>query len=245
MSPVEFQLLGPLRLRVAGAEVDLGSAKQRCVLAALLWAEGRPVPMDDIIDRVWAEDPPSRARCSVYSYVARLRARLRVTCAKVRRTACGYELIAPGGSVDLAKYRTLVVDARLARTPISERARLLRDAHRLWQGTPLAGVPGDWAQRVRDGLTHQHIGVLAEWARVATDLGRHGEVIDTLTRALADYWLAEPLVEQLMRAQLAAGYRERSLSLYRAFRHRLAAELGVHPSACLRRLEAQAMALHL
>ncbi len=48
-----FRLLGPVELWVAGRPVELGPAKRRTVLAALLVDAGRWVPAETLIDRVW------------------------------------------------------------------------------------------------------------------------------------------------------------------------------------------------
>lgn len=68
-----FRLLGPVELWVAGRPVELGPAKRRTVLAALLVDAGRWVPAETLIDRVWGEDPPAQVRATLYAHVARIR----------------------------------------------------------------------------------------------------------------------------------------------------------------------------
>ncbi|GAA3793960.1 hypothetical protein GCM10022226_11560 [Sphaerisporangium flaviroseum] len=68
-----FQLLGPVEWTVDGRGVDLGSAKQRTVLAALLTDAGRLVPWSTLIDRVWDQAPTANARGVLYTYVNRIR----------------------------------------------------------------------------------------------------------------------------------------------------------------------------
>jgi DNA-binding SARP family transcriptional activator len=53
----EFRLLGSLELWTAGRQLDLGPAKQRTLLAALLTDMGRPVPAETLIGRVWGSTP--------------------------------------------------------------------------------------------------------------------------------------------------------------------------------------------
>ena len=73
MVAVEFRLLGDVEARADGQRLDIGPARQRCVLVALLIDVNRPVPTDQLIDRVWADELPHRARNSLAGYLSRLR----------------------------------------------------------------------------------------------------------------------------------------------------------------------------
>lgn len=64
-----FELLGPIRAWMGGREVDLGSARQRAVLARLLLATGQPHAISDIIEAVWGEELPGNPRNLVHKYV--------------------------------------------------------------------------------------------------------------------------------------------------------------------------------
>src|ERR1700722_7692917 len=70
---LRFSLLGPVRAWRGPAELDLGAPQQRSVLAALLLAEGRQVPIGALIDGLWAADPPRTAAGTIRTYVSRLR----------------------------------------------------------------------------------------------------------------------------------------------------------------------------
>lgn len=52
-SGLKFELLGPAGGWRDGTELDLGSPQQRTVLAMLLLARGRQVPLDSLIDGLW------------------------------------------------------------------------------------------------------------------------------------------------------------------------------------------------
>lgn len=58
---------------VDGEPADLGHARQRAVLAALLVEPNRPVSTGVLTDRVWGDRVPSSAQGSLHSYVSRLR----------------------------------------------------------------------------------------------------------------------------------------------------------------------------
>jgi SARP family transcriptional regulator, regulator of embCAB operon len=70
---IEFLVLGPLEVRLAGESLKLGGAKQRAVLAALLLRADEVVSVDRLIDEAWGDDPPPSAAHSLESYVSRLR----------------------------------------------------------------------------------------------------------------------------------------------------------------------------
>jgi DNA-binding SARP family transcriptional activator len=182
---MEFRVLGPVESRVAGRVVDLGTAKQQCVLAALLWSAGRPVPVELLIERVWGDQPPNQARSSVYSYIARLRRVIERAESdrpvRLIKSGHGYQLQVRPEQVDLSRYRELTSRSRRIDLTREQRGALLRDAIALWRGDPLSGIQGDWASRVRDSLISEHLGVLAEWAGAELALSRSGVVIERLS----------------------------------------------------------------
>lgn len=70
---VEFRLLGPVEADIDGRVVDVGHARQRCVLAALLVDLDRAVPVETVLDRVWAGRLPRNTRAALSGYISRLR----------------------------------------------------------------------------------------------------------------------------------------------------------------------------
>ncbi|WP_174530991.1 winged helix-turn-helix domain-containing protein, partial [Micromonospora maritima] len=59
--PVGFGVLGPVTAwDDAGAPVDLKGPRHRAVLARLVAARGRTVPVGQIVDDLW-DDPPAGA----------------------------------------------------------------------------------------------------------------------------------------------------------------------------------------
>ena len=141
---MEFRVLGDLEVRAAGLQVDIGHARQRVVLAVLLFDLGRVVPATQLIDRVWGDDPPVSARNVLYGYVARLRAAIAGAgdpAVTLSRQPGGYRLEADRDQVDLHRFRRLLAEAAAAAGD-DERARcLLASALTLWRG-PAAGRDG-------------------------------------------------------------------------------------------------------
>src|SRR3954453_15858937 len=130
----EFRLLGDFEARVDGRIIDVGHARQRCVLVVLLVEANRAVSVDRLIDRVWADHPPQRARGAVYNYVSRLRRALANSGGgMIARRSEGYCLTLDPLTVDLHRFRHLVGRARVAAAP-DDAAALLGQALAMWRG---------------------------------------------------------------------------------------------------------------
>jgi len=251
-----FRLLGPVELWVAGRPVDLGPAKRRTVLAALLVDAGRWVPAETLIDRVWGEDPPAQGRGTLYAHIARIRRVLAETrpglhgeagdtgipstasaggtevppaAPQLVRGPAGYRLDVAPDLVDVHRFRNLVARARRAEDADAARVLTLREAMDLWQGTPLAGLPGEWAARTRESWLHQYVDAVLAWADAELRVGGHPVVVDALSVLVAEHPLVEPLAVALIRALDAAGRAPEALACYGALRKRLADELGTAP----------------
>jgi len=70
---VEFQLLGPVRLIRGGTTVNVGTRKQRSVLAVLALQPNRLIAVDRLIDLLWPDEPPATARGVVQGHISGLR----------------------------------------------------------------------------------------------------------------------------------------------------------------------------
>ncbi|MFI7280999.1 BTAD domain-containing putative transcriptional regulator [Micromonospora chersina] len=229
---MQIALLGPVEIRAADRAVDAGPRQQRHVLAVLAAEAGRPVPVDQLVDRVW-DEAPSGARQTLQVYLTRLRRLLARAApggtapALVRRSG-GYVLDIEPDRVDLLRFRDLLDRAR-GRSD-REQAGLLRTALDLWAGEPLAGLPGGWAERMRRAWRRQHLDTLVTWADLELRCGNAGAVLGPLTEAVGEFPLVEPLSAVLMRGLHRAGRTADALACYAELRHRLAEELGTDPS---------------
>src|ERR1044072_4094172 len=103
---MEFRVLGAVEAYVDGVPVDLGPARQRCVLAALLVCANAVVSADVLVERVWGERPPVRAKESLRACLSRLRVAVG-DGAEIRRRAGGYVLMVDNTAVDLYRFRAL------------------------------------------------------------------------------------------------------------------------------------------
>jgi DNA-binding SARP family transcriptional activator len=236
-----FALLGPVRGWLDGAELQLGSPDQRAVLACLLLREGRPATAGEIIGAVWGEDAPRSVQGVLRTYVYRLR---RLFSAMpgggplIESVGAGYALPAAGESVDVRVFQQRVAAGRRARQEgdPARAAVLLGEGLGLWQGTPLSGMRGPYADRQRQRLEQLYDEAREEYFAADVERGAHREVIAALTEAVADSPLCERLRELLMLALYRAGRQAEALEVYSDAYRVLDEELGVAPGAALREL---------
>lgn len=235
---VEFRLLGEVEAREDGQPLDIGAPRQRCVLAALLIDVNRLVPSDRLIERVWSEELPYRARNSLAGYLSRLRQVIGGRGAEITRQPGGYSLTADPMSIDLHAFRALTTQGRSA-TDVAERDELLGKALALWRGIPFASLDTPWLNDVRTALEAERFSVVLDRNDAALRVGRHNELLPPLTALAADHPLDERLAGQLMLAQFRCGRQADALETFRIVRERLVEELGADPGPALRGVHQQ------
>ncbi|WP_158880418.1 AfsR/SARP family transcriptional regulator [Amycolatopsis anabasis] len=235
---VEFDVLGDIEVRIDGTAVDIGPARRRCVLAALLAELNTAVSLDQLADRVWGGRLPHRARNTLYGYLSRLRQVLEPAPeVSIIRTQAGYVLTADPRTVDLYRFRDLVARARSAD---DDRALELYDeALRLWRGDAFAHLDTPWLNQVRDLLAKERLAAELDRGDVQLRSGRHARLLEGLSAHAAAHPLDERLAGQFMLALYRGGRQAEALEYYQRTRQRLAEELGADPSPPLRRLHQQ------
>jgi DNA-binding SARP family transcriptional activator/tetratricopeptide (TPR) repeat protein len=239
---VEFRILGPVELWVNGQRHDLGSPKERCVLGILLWRLGQPVSTESLVDLVWGGNPPDRARASLYAYVSRLRKDLQRAAGEdrvwLRRRSGHYTLDANRDCVDLYRFRELRGQARAAADGGDDgrAAELLHEAEQLWRGTPLAGLSGTWAERVRTRLEEERLDAIRDRIKAELRLGRHAALVGEISELVVQHPFDQTLVEHLMLALYRCGRQAEALEAYRRAHHHLVSEVGSEPGSALRAL---------
>jgi DNA-binding SARP family transcriptional activator/pimeloyl-ACP methyl ester carboxylesterase len=237
--PVEFRVLGPLEIAVAGKLVSAGGTKQRALLARLLLDAGRTVSTERLVDDLWGDEPPGTARKMIQVYVSRLR-KLLPAGASLQTRPPGYQLTLPPGALDLDRFERLRASGRLAleQGRYEEAVRELGAALSLWRGSPLAEfaaepfAPGEGAR-----LEELRTAALEERIEAQLELSQGADVVGELEALVARHPLRERLRGQLMRALYRSGRQAEALAAFQEARRVLSDELGIEPSQELRELE--------
>jgi predicted ATPase/DNA-binding SARP family transcriptional activator len=234
---LEFRILGPLEAIAGGRAIDLGSPKQRDLLAVLLIDGGRVVSTARLADEIWHGEPPDRPEPTLQAYVSRLRKVLGAHRLVTR--APGYALDVRPDDIDAARFERLLTsgrDARLAGD--AERAvALLREALSLWRGRALDGVRVLAAEQEASRLEALRIECIDERIDAELATGAGAELVAELQALLAAEPLRERTAGQLATALYRAGRQSDALDVVQAIADQLREQLGVDPSPALRELQ--------
>ncbi|GDY55825.1 hypothetical protein SVIO_064480 [Streptomyces violaceusniger] len=229
--PLRFTVLGPVRAWRGEEQVSTGSPQQRALLTALLLRGGRTATAPELIDALWGDDPPDAAIAALRTYASRLRKAFTPQSDVLVSESGGYAVQVGLGALDTDVAERLVAEAEKARHS-GDRPRaheLIGQALGLWDGEPLAGVPGPYAVTQRARLSEWHLVLTETRLDLDLELGHHTEVVSELTALTAAHPLRERLRELLMLALYRSGRQAEALAVYNDTRRLLAEDLGVDP----------------
>ncbi|NJP68041.1 AfsR/SARP family transcriptional regulator [Streptomyces spiramenti] len=236
---LRFTVLGPVLVHDGASTLPAGTPQQRALLAELLLRRGRPATAGELLAAIWGIDAPTHALPTLRTYASRLRKALGTRSAALVSEAGGYALrLGPDDTLDLGEVESIITAAeRAAEQDDAARAHgLYGEAVELWEGEPLAGVPGPAAERHRDRLIERLLSLREARLEIALRAGLHAESVSELTALTTAHPLRERLRELLMLALYRCGRQAEALAAYADGRRILIDELGVEPRAELAEL---------
>jgi DNA-binding SARP family transcriptional activator len=233
---ITFRVLGPLTAEDERGPVDLKGPRHRAVLARLLVARGRVVPVDTLVADLW-EDPPDGAVGAVQTFIGALRKALepgrppRTPARLLVTSGPGYALRAE--DVDAWRFADAVhgppehLDAALA----------------LWRGPAYADFADQpWARGEIARLDELRLLAVERRAAMLLDTGRAAEAVPDLEAHVDAHPWREAAWRLLATARYRTGSQGDALDTLRRARRKLTGELGVDPGPELRQLEADILA---
>jgi DNA-binding SARP family transcriptional activator len=245
---MEFRILGDLEAQAGESRLSLGLPADRKVLGLLVLHAGRVVPLPQLVDALWEDNPPATAAKQVRNSVSRLRRMLADAEAAgapglIETRGGGYLIAVAGAAVDSLAFEAEVAEAETAASAgrLDEAARLLSAALGRWRGLLLAGLDGRVFRDAAAAWEERRCAVTETYHDHQLALGRHREMLAELARFAGDYPLRERPAGQLMLALYRCGRQADALSLYDRTRARLAADLGLDPGPELQRLRQQVL----
>jgi DNA-binding SARP family transcriptional activator/energy-coupling factor transporter ATP-binding protein EcfA2 len=233
--PLRIRLVGPFRVYVDGRRVADAPAGRAASLLALLAIEaGHLVPLDRIIDDLWPEGAPAKAKENVASLVSRLR-RI-VGRHRIEGTRAGYRLVlADDVQIDLldAEAGVARAEAHLAAGALPLACSAARDALTILVGAGelLEDEPyAQWAEVPRrrvEALTRR--GRRCLWT-AALELDDPRSASEAAATAVETDPFDEEAHRALMRAEHRRGDRGAALLAYKRLERSLHEEMGAAPA---------------
>ncbi|MEV4108946.1 BTAD domain-containing putative transcriptional regulator [Nonomuraea sp. NPDC049695] len=243
-----FTALGPFQAWSDGSLLDLGGQRQQAVLARLLVAGGRAVPVSTLIDELWPGAPPAQALSTIQGYVSRLRRALEPDRAPREEARVlvsappGYALRAGTDQVDTWRFESLV---KSDGAPAQVWAAM-DTALGLWRGPALAEFGElSWAATEAGRLEELRLIAVERRADAGLALGRATSLVADLEAHASAYPLREEAWRLLAVALYRLGRQGDALAALRRARATWREELGLDLSAALQGLEADMLAQRL
>ncbi|MEW9532071.1 BTAD domain-containing putative transcriptional regulator [Microbispora sp. NPDC049125] len=244
---MEIEILGPLRVRVAGIPVTPSAAKPCTLLATLALHAGESVPIAALFSELWGNTIPRSASTTLQTYVMHLRNLIgaaldrtgdttRVPKGIVVTQPGGYLLDIGDGRMDVWEFQKLATAGHRAREAgdFQKASAKFGEALAMWRGGALSNVQlGPMTEIEACRLEEARFNVLERRIDADLRLGRHHELLAELSALVARHPTHEGLAAQQMLALYRAGRRAESLSVYRQLRTRLVNGLGMEPSPVL------------
>ncbi|MGW5159446.1 AfsR/SARP family transcriptional regulator, partial [Nonomuraea wenchangensis] len=241
---VRFGVLGPATAwDDAGNTIDVKGPRHRAVLARLIVARRRVVPVDLLVADLWEDgDPPPGAVSAVRTFVAALRRALeperppRAAPRLLVTEGPGYALRAEAGAVDAWRFEQAVADS--GTLPPREALERLEEALGWWRGPAYAEFAGqEWARAERSRLAELRLHAVERRAEARLAVRPAAEAVPDLDAHVAEHPWREDGWRLLALALYRAGRQGDALAVLRRARALLVEELGVDPGPALRRLE--------
>ncbi|GGK82219.1 AfsR/SARP family transcriptional regulator [Mangrovihabitans endophyticus] len=232
---MRFGILGPLSVTDGGRDVAITAGRDRVVLATLLLNNTRIVGVEELIDAVWADDPPATARGQLQTCISRLRRLLPADM--IATDPAGYAVTVPGADLDAAVFARLTAEARAtAGSDGDKAAAMFREALALWRGPALTGLDTPAVRQSAGVLDEQRAAAMEDWIDLELEAGGTRELAADLAGMVERYPLRERLRAQLMTCLCQIGRQAEALAEYRRVCTLLRDELGIEPGPALQDL---------
>lgn len=238
--PLLLQLFGGLRLQREGQEPVEVPAQLHGVLLALLALNGeRSYRREEIMERLWPEEEPERARQRLRNTLHTLRNLLDQPPLEIpeallaSRTTVGLNTALI--RTDVAVFESALMAAAQAR-PLPEKAGHLREAIAVYRGDLLPGFYQEDIVQAQERLAERYESALRELTKACEQVGEREQAAAYARRAIE----LNPLLEEehitLMRLYAAMGQPSNVLRQYQELERVLKEELDETPSEETRHL---------
>ncbi|MTE21464.1 transcriptional regulator [Streptomyces sp. TRM43335] len=245
---MKFRLSGPFEVVTDDGRVHAPRAPKVSRLLAVLALQPRtPVAVGTLVRELWGDDPPAGAPRTLQTHVYHARRMLAdLPCPPGRpllvTDSPGYRLDVDDADVDARVFELLVRRAQGERDAqlLDAASHHVTQALNLWRGPLLSNLPVGAVLAGRTVcLEELRIRALELRVEIGAARGRSRHMLPDLRALVEEYPLHEWFHGQLIQALHQVGRRAEALRAYRNLYAVLRSELGLEPSAELRRLHAE------
>jgi DNA-binding SARP family transcriptional activator len=239
---MNYEILGPIRVSGRPGVSAPRARKVETLLAILLAKANQVVTTEQLVVEIWGDHPPTRASDTLYVYVSQLRKLLRGSInedSQVVTSPRGYSLIVLTDELDADRFSRLYQQGRTLHRDLSygQAAETLREAVSLWRGPAFGGLIDTPAIHVHAMLLEDsRLECLELLMETELLVGRHREIVGTLSALTKEHILRETFCEYLMTALLRCNRRAEAVEVFAAARQRMIQQLGIEPGRAMRDL---------
>jgi DNA-binding SARP family transcriptional activator len=236
-----LRVLGTIELWNARRRISAITPRHQAVLAALAVRVGRVVSVEQLVDDIWEERPPSSARQQVQNLVAATRRSFRAAGLPgdlLQTRFPGYTLDISDDMIDSRQFEARVSEARdeARQQRSTDAVQAFRQGLALWRGPAFQGVRGRAVRAEAERLDEVRLAALEECIDLELVRGDPRRLVAELRGFTVAYPLRERVYTQLMLALYRSGRQGEALVVYSRARRVLADEVGIDPGAELQRL---------
>lgn len=249
--PYYIRLLGNLNIEHNGCDIDISTwrkSKSRELFLSVLLQAGSDISREQIIETLWPDMSPEKARNNYYVTWSNLKRILQGGDSSrketlpikssgsrcyVDRSHCGVDIIDMVDSIHKGHRAASLGD-------LGESVQHYQTTAELYRGDLLPGdMYNEWLASHREYYHTMFIEAMISATKISLELNNSSGAIFFIERALRVEQSREVLYEWAMRTYLHADRREDAIEMYHLCRKHLSEELGLDPSTSLKSLYAE------
>jgi DNA-binding SARP family transcriptional activator len=247
-SSVAISVMGSLELRNGERMLTPSAPKLRSLFALLALRGNYVVTTGMLMEELWGGNPPVSALATLQTYIYQLRRVLAEVSPRreiLKTRPLGYMISIEHDELDWNRFQDSMKDgqAALGRGDAAAASAALGRALALSPGVPLSDVEaGPMLSAHVTEITEARLRALELRIEADLQLGRYRELVGELKTLTAEHPFHEGFYSRLMLTLDRSGRRSEALDVYQQLRATLVDELGLEPSAEVRKLHIELLA---
>lgn len=240
MPDFEAHVLGGFELRREGGDVKALHTERLLLFLSYLFVHYDSTPSRKQISFLfWADSTEEQARTNLRNILHYLRKALPELDSILEVDHQFIRLRSDADlSLDIRSFKSALASAKSSKNEM-ERIQYLQEAVSHYRGELLPGFYDDWVLAAREECHQAYLDALFELSNLLEDAPQYTEAIRVVNRLLRADVLNESAYQKLMRLHALNDDRAGALQVYHTCSTVLMRELGVEPSADIKRLHEQ------